>query len=513
MRPARPIAYQVSGPGGLAIGCDGVAASGTLYVDAEVEPHLAVHPQNPAIMVASWQQERWSSGGARALFAAPSLDSGRNWTRTPLPFSRCAGGNALNNADYTRASDPWLSYSPDGVVHAMALSFSGGTFQAGSSNAMLVSRSFDHGRTWTQAIPLVVDGAAAFNDKNALTADPRDARYVYAVWDRLRSADSSGPTYFSRTTDGGGQWETARNIFDPGAGNQTIGNAIAVMPDGTLVNVFNRIDRPGATLQTARAGVIRSTDRGATWSAPVYIADMLGIGARDPANGRAIRDGAIIPEIAAGADGSLYVVWQDARFSGGAVDGIALSRSLDGGQSWSVPVRVNAVANVAAFTANVQVLPDGTVAVAYYDLRGDTATAPLTTEYRLARSRDGGQSWHDIRIAGPFDLNTVPNASGLFLGDYQGLQAAGGRVVPLFGMPTGATASDRTALFVAPLDAPFDEVPMSAAGKPGVHAQAVPDGAVSYALRVAVDRHLRRRLPPRRMGGGLLPYPTVESLR
>lgn len=510
MRPVVPTAYPVSGPAGLPAGCDGVIASGVAYVDAEVEPHLAVNPRNPAILVASWQQDRWSSGGARALYAATSRDGGRTWTRGPLPFSRCAGGNAFNNADYPRASDPWLAYSPDGVVHAMALSFSGGVFQAGSVNAMLVSRSFDHGDTWTPAIPLIVDGAAAFNDKNALTADPFDAAYVYAVWDRLRSADNSGPTWFARTVDGGASWQPARPVFDPGPGNQTIGNAIAVLPDGTLVNVFNRIDRPAGGLQTARAAVIRSTDRGATWSGPIVIADMLGIGARDPRDGRIIRDGAIIPEIAAGADGSLVVVWQDARFSGGAVDGIALSRSLDGGLTWSTPVRVNPVGTAHAFTANVQVLSDGTIAVAYYDLRSDDAAVPLIVEYRLARSRDGGASWYDTRIAGPFDLGTAPNAGGLFLGDYQGLAAAGTRLVPLYARTTGSTGSDRTALHAAPLDPPFDALPATIAGG---KREAVADAAVPYALRVAVDRQLRRRLPPRRAGGGLLPYTTVQSLR
>lgn len=510
MRLAMPIAFPVSGPAGLLAGCDGVTASGVVYPDAEVEPHLAVNPQNPAIMVASWQQDRWSSGGARALYAATSRDGGRNWTRRPLPFSRCAGGNAFNHADYPRASDPWLAYSPDGVVHAMSLSFSGGVFQAGSVNAMLVSRSFDHGDSWTPAIPLIVDGAAAFNDKNALTADPFDAAYVYAIWDRLRSADSSGPTWFARTVDGGASWQPARPVFDPGAGNQTIGNAIAVLPNGTLVNVFNRIDRPAGGLQTARATVIRSIDRGATWSGPITIADMLGIGARDPRDGRTIRDGAIIPEIAAGADGSLVVVWQDARFSGGAVDGIALSRSTDGGLSWSTPVRVNAVGSVHAFTANVQVLSDGTIAVAYYDLRSDDAAVPLMVEYRLARSRDGGARWYDTRIAGPFDLGTAPNAGGLFLGDYQGLVAAGTRLIPLFATTTGSTTSNRTALYAAPLDPPFDEMPLSALGG---KREAVADAAAPYALRVAVDRQLRRRLPPRRAAGGLLPYTTVQSLR
>jgi hypothetical protein len=35
----------------------------------------------------------------------------------------------------------------------------------------------------------------------------------------------------------------------------------------------------------------------------------------------------------------MYVVWQDGRFTGRAA--IALSRSTDGGRSWSTPIKVN----------------------------------------------------------------------------------------------------------------------------------------------------------------------------
>lgn len=64
------------------------------------------------------------------------------------------------------------------------------------------------------------------------------------MWDRLEipqeQADAAafentigfrGPTFFTRTTDGGASWEEARMIFDPGQENQTIGNQIAVLPD------------------------------------------------------------------------------------------------------------------------------------------------------------------------------------------------------------------------------------------------------------------------------------------
>jgi hypothetical protein len=51
---------------------------------------------------------------------------------------------------------------------------------------MVVNRSRDGGHGWGPPLTLIRDtGPRFFNDKNSLTADPTDARYVYAVWDRL----------------------------------------------------------------------------------------------------------------------------------------------------------------------------------------------------------------------------------------------------------------------------------------------------------------------------------------
>jgi hypothetical protein len=80
------------------------------------------------------------------------------------------------------------------------------------------------------------------------------------------------------------------------------------------------------------------------------------------------------------------VVWQDLRF--GPRSSIAFSQSLDGGRTWSSPIRVNQTpaadpggpaGNNQAFTSMVQVLKNGTVAVGYYDFRNNTADGGATT--------------------------------------------------------------------------------------------------------------------------------------
>src|SRR5262245_50391703 len=56
--------------------CDGVPAAGTVYTNAEVEPSLTVNPLNPTNLVGAWQEDRWSTGGARGVLLGSSFDGG-----------------------------------------------------------------------------------------------------------------------------------------------------------------------------------------------------------------------------------------------------------------------------------------------------------------------------------------------------------------------------------------------------------------------------------------------------
>ena len=138
-----------------------------------------------------------------------------------------------------------------------------------------------------------------------------------------------------------------------------------------------------------RVVAVHSFDQGLTWSAPSLVGQLRSVGTRDAATGVRVRDGNILPAIAAGPDGTVWVAWQDARFSAGARDAIVLARSIDAGRSWSAPVAVNREADAPAFTPVVHVRADGRVGVLHYDLRSDTpapdtllADAWLVTSHR-----------------------------------------------------------------------------------------------------------------------------------
>ena len=444
---------RVTGGGPFTDGCDRVPATGTVYAGGEVEPHVAVDPQDPLHLIGAWQQDRWSDGGARGLRTGYSFDGGLTWSVTQAAFTRCTGGNAGNGADYARASDPWVAIGPDGIAYQSAIAFNGDTFAPGSSGSVLVSRSLDGGRTWSAPTTLIRDGAAAFNDKESITADPLAPGYAYATWDRLEP-NGHGPTHLARTTDGGASWEAARPIYDPGGVNQTLNNQIVVATGGAQANAlyafFTEFIVGANDTVTTHLAFVRSNDRGVTWSGATRVADILAVGGYDPQNpARVIRDGASLASVASGPNGLLVAAWQDSRFSNGMRDGIAFSRSVDGGSTWSTPVRINAVPATQALMPTVSVRTDGTIGVLYYDFRGDTGDAStLLCDVWLATSVNGND-WTERHVAGPFDMRRAPvTPGGLFVGDYQALASASGKFMAFFaqagpdaGNPTDVWAS------------------------------------------------------------------------
>jgi hypothetical protein len=478
---------QVSGASPIPAACIGDTNASSTSVNnygTEVEPHVMVDPSNPNVLVGAWQQDRWNDGGSRGIVSASSTDGGATWTiNSNTKSSVCTGGTAANGGNYERSSDPWVAISPNGTAYLMTLSVDTNAGGFGiHPNSMLVMRSTNHGASWGNPTTLIRDESQnVLNDKNSMTADPNDSNFAYAVWDRLasptsgntnqrafeNSIDFSGDVYFSRTTNGGASWEPARKIYKAGQVAQTIGNLIVVEPtsggfNGELVDIFTQIrsfKNTGGTRGTF-ISAIRSTDHGASWTQKEVTISQFARGiVRDPDDSAAHRTGDINAEAAVDPNtGAIYVVWQASNF--GPRSSIALSRSTDGGLTWSAPIKVNAtptnipLGNQQAFTPMVSVRNDSTVAVSYYDFRNNTADGGATTPtdafvvhcHAATEDCTSSASWdEEIRTTDTsFDSRQAPVARGFFLGDYEGLGTDGTSFFPFFAI---SSAADHASIF------------------------------------------------------------------
>ncbi len=483
---------------------------GTVYLGSTVEPQVAVDPSNPANVVAVWQQDRWSTGGARALAASVSTDGGASWgPSVVIPGFSLASGNP----DYLRASDPWVSWGADGHIYVSGLSATlGPAIPVPSASAVVATTATldptsPGGIRWGTPSTLLASTSPfpldQMNDKESITADPNDptGKTAYVVWDQLdfpsNQADLNAyhagaaireNLFFSKTTDGGATWTAAQNVTNFQDLKAAFGNQIVVEPDGTLLDVCTLIS--GSGKQPPQAGqttlaVLRSTDGGKTWSTPILGPAEETIAVTDPDTGQPVRDGESLLDVAVDPrNGNLYAVWADGRFSNFSHEDIAFSQSTDGGRTWTDPIKVNQtptnilVGDQQAFTPSVAVAADGTVAVTYYDFRNNTTDPGLTTDYWLVHASGNltdPASWQsdekrltsqaDGTTGAPFDMENAPGRS-LFLGDYQGLSAAGNSFYALF-VEAGSTPGTAGTFFRDPPPAPESAaVPQQEGGAP-----------------------------------------------
>ena len=390
------------------------------------EVTIAINPKNPDNMIAASFQTGVPPKPRAGSYHYVTFDGGKTWATVPTPDAK----NLVQGDDV-------VVFSHDGVAYHAHLSFDGIRLPrpTRAENGMIVNVSRDGGKTWTDGTPAInhINTVIPFEDKPGIVVDNAPASRwkgnVYLAWTRFDVYGSDNPEhrsqiYFTRSTDQGETFSMPFRISDTGGdcvdSDNTVEGAVpAVGPNGEIYIVW-----------AGPLGLVfdKSLDGGFSFGKDKVIGNIPGgwdfsVEGLDRANG--MPNTAV--DLSNGPNkGTFYVNWIDAR--NGDVDVFVMS-SRDGGESWSTPVRVNddKVKNgkVQFFTWMAVDPVDGSVNVVFYDRR-DTSGA--TTGLTVARSVDGGKTFVNRKIdVAPF----APNER-VFFGDYSGISAYDGRVVPVF---------------------------------------------------------------------------------
>jgi hypothetical protein len=408
---------------------------------------VAIDPNDPRRVVVAYQRlislgPPYGTDGATRVGAriAWSKDGGTSW--------QLASGTAAPN--YLISGDPSATFDHHGHVFMAYLGFDH-TGQApywgkgASRNGIFVRRSMDGGATWeprhTPLIEYPGGSDPPFQDKGYIAADlQRGSPHLgnlYVGWTRYSIEASE--ILFSRSTDDGASWSAPIVIStEPGVPRGTDGALtglhLTVGPDGTVYTIWP--DGHGIVLAVSRDG-------GRTFEPSRRIfattpGPFFSLGVMDFPGGLGDPAIAIDPRT---SPGKLFVTWGDYRY--GDID-VMVSTSDDGGRTWTAPARVN---DDPRHNGKDQVLSwlavdpsDGAAYVMFYDRRDDPKN--LLPTVTLARSTDGGRTFTNYAWT-----VTASDPKKARYGDYTGLAALNGRV---YGVWTENVPKPRKAKASAP---------------------------------------------------------------
>lgn len=345
---------------------------------------------------------------------AYATNNGTGWSQTVLP-------RVWNGTNFGVGFDPAIDFDKTGTFY---YSYGVAPLSGSYPNAIVVVKSTD-GVSWTQLTPVTFNTSKNFDDKYYIAVDRSNksfANRIYVSWDR--NASNNQTLYIAYSSNGGATWSAPIKVNDGSRLQRVIGAYPAVdQATGVVYDSWHDYAKN-------KIFIDKSSNGGATWGKDVAAANThAGFGTDIGCVGG--RSQGPAHSLAVGPSGTLYLVYAD-PVSGHGFD-VLLTKSTNGGVTWSMPVTLNDdTGSSHQFHPTLTVTSNGIggdkVTVSFYDRRDDTNNC-LSDVY-ATQSIDSGTSWApNIRVTAVqsnFDGN--PNGPG----DYSGAATFNASAYPFF---------------------------------------------------------------------------------
>ncbi|MFN0151848.1 MAG: T9SS type A sorting domain-containing protein [bacterium] len=378
----------------------------------QTETFITRHPLNSSILFASANTINLSTGFvSEGIYV--STNAGMSWS----------GSDTCNGAPITfHRGDPGIAIDKDGRFVLIRLSTIPGLYAHFST---------DNGATWSSQRTV----ATSDQDRASLASDgdAGSAQYgrCYATWVKFTTPF---PVFYAYSDNGGSSWSTPAQINAPPQRCQ--GGEVAIGPGGSVNVVWSGVIAASPFTEDY-AGFARSTDGGTTWTVDENAFDMNGIAGTFPTKSNIRVNGLPrldVDDTGGARDGWIYVVSTEKNLApAGSDPDVVFHRSTDDGATWSAGIRVNQdPLNNGKFQyfPVVHVDDAGGVNVLYYD---DRTTTSDSASVFLSRSSDGGTTWSEFEIS---DHHFRPSPIGGLGQGYQGdniaLTSVGDTLWPLW---------------------------------------------------------------------------------
>lgn len=382
------------------------------------EPSICINPKNPQQVVA----------GANIDNVYYSSDGGATWNQT------------LVNCPWGVWGDPVIGVDTTGAF--LFLHLSNPPTPGHWIDRIIAQKSIDGGITWSSGSFMGLNGAKA-QDKHWIATDWK-TNALYVTWTQFDAYGSSAPAdssmiLFSKSTDGGATWSTAKRINKLAgdcidSDNTAEGATPAIGPNGEVFvawsnrnNIWFDRSLDGGTTWLAEDILVSEQPGGWNYDIPgIYRSNGLPVTACDTSGGA--------------YHGTIYINWTDQRNGENNTD-VWLAKSADSGNTWSIPIRVNDDATTRhQFLSWLTVDPKtGWLWFVYYDRRNYTDNQ---TDVFMAVSKDGGATFQNFKIS---ETPFLPSSS-FFFGDYTNVSAHNNMVRPIWTRLEGNDLSIWTAL-------------------------------------------------------------------